>query len=607
MILHNTRQTEYRNPTGAVLAETEVQLSIIVEDAPVECVILRLWLNNAERLVPMISNGAVWSATVKTPPESALLWYYFIIETPMGRTYYGNNSKQTGGAGQLYAHEPPSFQITVYDKRFSVPDWAKAASYYQIMTDRFFNGNLRKRINKKPSTEKDIIIHKSINEPVALAKDSEGVLLKNDFYGGNLKGITKKLQYLKEYGITALYLNPIFEAFSNHKYDTADYNTIDPMFGDEDDLRELCAEAAALGIRIIIDGVFSHTGADSVYFNKYGRYNSIGAYQSPDSPYYSWYTFREYPHDYVCWWGCKTLPNTNELNPSFRAMIMSAVKKWLDCGVSGWRLDVADELPMEFLRELRDTVREEKPDALIIGEVWEDASRKVTYGELRDYFMGDTLDGVMNYPFRNAILLFVKEEAAAADFAETIQNISENYPPEALAASLVSLSTHDTPRILYEVGSINKALMAITLQFALPGSPTIFYGDEVGLNGAGDPFNRAPHPFKVLDKAINAHYKKMAALRSEYTALLKGSCDITFYKDNVVLIQRTLSETGEQILIAVNRAKRQAPRVKLPIPSGAKVELLFSSGNVGVDMGKDIMMKLPPASITIAKVTTNAC
>ncbi len=268
-----------------------------------------------------------------------------------------------------------------------------------------------------------------------------------------MKGVISKLSYLKSLGVTAIYLNPIFEAHSNHRYNTADYLKIDPLLGNEEDFRALCAEAAKLGMGIILDGVFNHTGDDSVYFNRYGRYPGLGAAQSRDSAYFTWYDFQKWPEQYRCWWNFTTLPGVNENNPAFAEFVTGkggVLEHWLAAGASGFRLDVADELPTPFLEKIRRTIKAAKPEALLVGEVWEDASNKTSYGERRHYLEGNELDGVMNYPFRNAIIAFLKGSGAQA-FKEAVMTILEHYPKPCIDVLMNLLGTHDTPRILTEL------------------------------------------------------------------------------------------------------------------------------------------------------------
>ena len=368
-------------------------------------------------------------------------------------------------------------------------------------------------------------------------------------------GIEKKLPYLKELRISCLYLNPVFKAYSNHKYDTGDYKTIDPMFGNEKDFIRLCEAAKKLGIRIILDGVFNHTGSDSLYFNKNGTYDSVGAYQSQQSPYYDWYRFTDFPDKYESWWGIDTLPQIEEKSEAYQDYILrdddSVVKKWIKNGASGWRLDVVDELPDFFVQILRSEVKKQNPEAVIIGEVWEDASNKVAYGGQRQYFMGSELDSVMNYPLRNAMTDFAKGNIDASEFDRRVMSLKENYPRPAFYAALNFLSTHDIPRILTVLGGYefndkdkmsearltvwekeNAAKMLkclIAMQVLFPGVPSIFYGDEAGLEGYADPFCRRCYPWGHEDTDIMEYYKKLIALRNSDEAFRIGEFD-TVYK-----------------------------------------------------------------------------
>lgn len=346
-------------------------------------------------------------------------------------------------------------------------------------------------------------------------------MLNNDFYGGNFKGITSKMDYLASLGVGILYLNPISKSFSSHRYDTGDYKTPDPMLGTEADFAELCAQAHAHGIRVVLDGVYSHTGSNSLYFDKERTFGGNGAYCTKDSPYYSWYTFYHYPDSYNCWWNFDTLPTVNKMDPKFVDYVItgedSVLAHWLKLGADGFRLDVVDELPDEFVLLLKKRLRELKPDALLIGEVWEDASNKIAYSRRRRYFVDGELDSCMNYPFRTAILNFIKGLDDGRGLAETVMTIAENYPPQVLLCNMNLLGTHDTPRILTALvddfeGSREelakrhlshnqyytaqeRLMLASFLQFTLPGAPSIYYGDEAGMEGGKDPFNRRTYPW----------------------------------------------------------------------------------------------------------------
>lgn len=432
--------------------------------------------------------------------------------------------------GEITNH-PVMWQQTIYLKEYSTPDWFRGGVMYQIFPDRFFHAG------KKPEVKEGKILREWGEQPY-YRPDSNGVVRNNDFFGGNFSGVKEKLDYLQQLGVTVLYFNPVFEASSNHRYDTGDYRKIDSMLGTEKDFDELIAAAQEKGIRIILDGVFNHTGVDSRYFNKYGRYEELGAYQSKESPYYDWYTFRHYPDSYDCWWGIETLPAVNESSPSYQKFMFSeegVLKHWLRHDIGGYRLDVADELPGFFLKLLRKSVKEENPDALIIGEVWEDASNKIAYGVRREYFQGAELDSVMNYPLKDAIVDYILTQNAD-HLRNTIAMLIDNYPKISLDILMNILGTHDTTRILTVLGKktcSNKDEMAVTslneeerreaikklkfaavLQFMLPGVPCIYYGDEIGMEGYIDPFCRGCFNWDNIDWELVEFYQKLSEFRT---------------------------------------------------------------------------------------------
>ncbi|KAF5032843.1 Amylopullulanase [anaerobic digester metagenome] len=375
--------------------------------------------------------------------------------------------------------------------------------------------------------------------------------------------------------MSAIYVSPVFEAHSNHKYDTGDYLNIDPMFGNEESLKKLCAESSNFGINVILDGVFSHTGSDSIYFNKMGRYKSIGAYQSKSSPYYDWYMFNSWNEDYVCWWNIKTLPAVNKENKHYIAFITGengVLNNWQDCGVKGWRLDVADELPDSFLKSLRKCVKEKDKNAYIVGEVWEDASDKFSYGHLKQYFLGKQLDSVTNYPLRNAIINFIQTKDCS-ELYETMNMIIEKYPPQSVHCLMNILGTHDTARILTVIGSsyvpesksemaeatltanelaegIRLLKIATLLQMTLPGIPCIYYGDEAGMQGWTDPFNRRCYPWGEENKEILSHYKFMGKLRKSSSVFSQGKYRCLVHDKGMYVFERFNDEM--RLIIAVN-------------------------------------------------------
>ena len=379
-LFHNSQDIQYRSPFGAVKTGTEVTLRLSVEDAKADAVWLRLFRHGQEEKIPMkCQKDGCYAATLSAGEDPCLLWYDFVVELEGRCFYYSNSEDSLGGIGVMT--EVPaanSYQITVYDKSYQTPEWFRGKVMYQIFPDRFCRGKKGVDLSRKQGNYQ---LHEDWYAPPAQNRHPyEDGPAYNDFYGGNISGIIEKLPYLKEMGVGVIYLNPIFEAYSNHRYDTGNYKRIDPVLGEEEDFRELCQKAEELGIRIILDGVFSHTGADSIYFNKYGTYGAgQGAFQSWDSPYRNWYQFTDYPN-YQSWWGCSNLPNVNEMEDSYLNYILrdedAVIKKWIRAGASGWRLDVADELPDEFIKILRKELKQTNPDSVLIGEVWEDASNK---------------------------------------------------------------------------------------------------------------------------------------------------------------------------------------------------------------------------------------
>ena len=512
-----------------------------------------------------------WSADF-TPDEPALYWYHFEYRVPYSSGYI--TKRDYDSCGQL-GWGGTDWQITVYDKDFKVPEWLKGGIIYQIFPDRFAVGS-----NGVINPYDDRVIRKDYSgEPYWRPVD--GKVLNNDYFGGNLQGIEEHLPMLKNLGVTCIYLNPIFEAHANHRYNTADYLKIDGMLGTEEDLKHLCAEAKKYKISIILDGVFSHVGQDSRYFNMYERYDEIGAYNSKDSKYYPWFKFNNWPDDYRAWWGIKLLPEIIEDNEDFLEFITGengVARKWLKAGIKGWRLDVADELPDIFLEKLRAAVKAEDEDALIIGEVWEDATNKISYDQRRKYLLGNQLDSVMNYPFANAIINFIRN-GGKDEFIEKILCIIENYPPDVLNSLMNMLGTHDTPRIItrlageddtgkgrewqsgrtlsseaWEAG-IKKLKLATLIQFTLPGVPSIYYGDEAGTEGYSDPFNRFFYPWGREKFEIFSWYKRIGNLRRVCPALKEGDIKfITTSEDTLCYIR----EKGEdKIIIGVNRSDEQ--------------------------------------------------
>lgn len=490
---------------------------------------------------------------------SAGLYFYTF------KAFDGEKYEYFGKDAALCAYKGgPPFTQLVY-RFLPRADLLGGGLVYQIFPDRFCIGG------KRLKTKKEVMRYRDDwgGVPEFLPKD--GKVLNNDMFGGNLKGIIKKLDYLKELGVTCLYLNPIFEAFSNHKYNTADYLKIDSDFGTESDFKDLVSECNKRGMIVILDGVFSHTGDDSVYFDKYGRYGE-GAYGSKESKYYNWYRFTEYPNKYESWWGIDTLPNVNETEPSYIEFITNeVVKKWTDFGVSGFRLDVADELPDEFLDAFFASLYGK--DCVIIGEVWENAATKISYSQRRRYFTGGQLDGVTDYPLRKAIIDFVR--GGNADLLDSVvSELVNDYPPHALNNLFNILSTHDTVRILNALSdtpiSEDKAkravaklddypeakkrlMIAAALQYTLPGVPCLFYGDEVGVRGYEDPFCRACYPWGNEDRELLDFYKRLGKLRQE-KVFDGGDYKLVTANKGLIVFSRGLQR--ERLTVIVNSGEK---------------------------------------------------
>ena len=508
-----------------------------------------------------------FSGIFSAPAEPELVWYWFRLFREDGSSILLDRSGYHGG------ENVQSWQLTVYEES-STPAWFGCGVVYQIFPDRFCRLELPDPAGMVGSRT----IHENWSNLPDWRPDAQGEVRNCDFFGGSLQGILSKLDDLADFGVTVLYLNPVFESASNHRYNTADYRAIDPMLGTEDDFHHLCQEAKRRGIRVILDGVFNHTGSQSRYFNADGFYSDTGAAQSSDSPYYHWYSFHPWPADYDAWWGIRTLPAVREDAPDYRDFIIrgqdSVVRHWLRAGASGWRLDVADELPDDFIGEIRTAMEETAPDSFLLGEVWEDATTKIAYSMRRRYLLGQELHGVMNYPFRTALIAYLLG-GDADEFRETLESLRENYPPHAFYSLMNFLSTHDTPRILTVLGAdhvpgskeeravfrlsparrqlgLKRLRLAALVLFTFPGAPTVYYGDEAGMEGWEDPFNRAGYPWGQEDSELKSFFSKLAHLRREQPALQTGQLHWRWTAGSLLVFARELD--GQLLTTVVNAA-----------------------------------------------------
>ncbi len=492
-----------------------------------------------------------------------LYWYNIIVDNS---NFISFNAETYDG---VLTDKAISFQYSVYSKGYVTPDWIKGGVIYQIFPDRFCSSG-------KTLANTDRYIHSNKEDSPIFEPNEHGKVLNNDFFGGDFEGIISKLDYLSELGVTVIYLNPIFEANSNHRYDTGDYMQIDPLLGDETDFKNLIIKAEEYGIKIVLDGVFNHTGDDSLYFNKYGNYDSVGAYQSVNSPYKNWFNFKCFPNEYESWWGIDILPSTNKTNNEFLDFITGkdgVLEYYTKMGIGGWRLDVVDELPARFVRAIRSAVKGINSDAIVIGEVWEDASNKISYGDRREYFLGKELDSVMNYPLKDAIISFVNGQGVSY-LNYVVRSQIDRYPKHVLNSLMNILSTHDTARALNvfafngnlnkskkELSTIsisqdllekakNKLKIASLLQFTIYGVPSLYYGDEAGMQGFIDPFNRKFFPWGKEDQDLINWYKTLGQLRKDYSAFIDGEFVQIYSTDKCYVFAR--KSDNSEVLVGVN-------------------------------------------------------
>ena len=535
--------------------------------------------------------------------DGALLRYEFLFLRGMDTLFTDtiNNVdfelSERGGA---------KFRMLLYDGAFETPDWFKGRIMYHIFVDRFFKGE------GAVSEREDAVIEQDWDGGIPQYPEQNGDRYSNNvFFGGNLWGVIEKLDYLSSLNVGVIYLSPIFKAYSNHKYDTGNYLEIDGMFGGDEAFDKLVSEADKRGIKIVLDGVFNHTGDDSLYFDRYGKYGNTGAYTNPESPFRDWYRFKNYPEEYESWWGIDILPKLNHANDTCRDFFIGdqgVVRKYLERGIGGWRLDVADELSNDFLHTLRATAKNANEQALIIGEVWENAADKTSYGVRKRYFDGAQLDSVMNYPLKNAIIDFLRYRDAEI-LGDTLTELYSMYPPCVCHCLMNILGTHDTERILTVLGVVcddtlsgdlvpnaelavrrmNKEQraqaesllkMAAVIQYTVFGVPSLYYGDEVGMEGYHDPFCRMPFPWGRESVDILEFYKRLGKIRASEGAFSDGDFEIIELSGGFIAYTR--GRGSEAVTVAVNRGKYDV----LFLKSGEYTELITGDifdGNVKSD------------------------
>ena len=568
-----------KDPVGPVMEGTSVRFSLRLDKTSIidnpKLVIFRIdnWDERQEvelTLSKTTFNSNYYSCHY-TPVEPDVYYYYFTMNI---NGKYVEVRRDRLGKWMFGGSENECFQLTTYSKNLSVPEFMKGATFYQIFPDRFFNSG-----KAKEGVPNDRKIHDNWYENPDYLPNEHGLILNNDYFGGDLQGITDKLDYISSLGVTIIYLNPIFEAHSNHRYNTADYMKIDPLLGKEEDFVTLCVEARKRGIRIILDGVFNHTGSDSLYFNKERRYATVGAYNSPDSPYYKWYCFFNYPNGYDSWWGFDTLPKLDKQSEEMIDYICKVVKKWIKLGASGFRLDVVDELTNYMLYRISQSIKEEVnfgQNASVIGEVWEDVSTKEAYGERKHYFTHNTLDSAMNYVYKDALFAFFETQNAEV-LLDVVFRTIENYPKDNLDAMMNMISGHDIERALtrlakggangqdrywqaandylnegeYAYGKHLLKQMSV-LQYFLPGNPCLYYGDEAGVYGYKDPHNRKTFPWGKEDTELTEFYKMLGAIRKNHPFLADAKFVPVLFHGGICVFFRESLDQKQRLYVGVN-------------------------------------------------------
>lgn len=593
-----------KSPFGAAACGAEVSFTLRDGDYYACELLVHREFAGVDEVCPLPPAEGGFSGIYTAPQEPDLCWYAFRFTRADGSTVcYG----RSGWCGQ---DALARWQLTVYEDT-PTPAWFGQGVTYQIFPDRF-------RRTSVPDVGGMVgrrWVHDNWSDQPVFLPDEQGQITNCDFFGGSLAGITEKLDYLKSLSVSTIYLNPIFEADSNHRYNTADYHAIDPLLGSEEDFRTLCREAHARDIRIILDGVFNHTGSNSRYFNAEGFYPEPGAAQSTESPYFSWYSFHPWPTDYDAWWGVHTLPAVNEEQPDYRRFIISdknsVVRHWLRDGADGWRLDVADELPDDFIAAIRDAIQAEKPNGYLLGEVWEDGSNKIAYSRRRRYLLGQETHGLMNYPFRTALLAWLGGGDAAA-FRDEMETIRENYPPAAFYGAMNFLGTHDTPRILTLLGveqtpedkgqraayrlspaelarGQKKLRLAAMLLYSFPGSPTLYYGDEAGMQGFEDPLNRGTYPWGGEDGSLLAFFRRLGQLRAERISMQCGIIRYLHAQGGGLVVERL--HGTERTVTALNAGDTP---LELTLPWDGRLCIDAVTGQQFLSQNGTVHLTLPP-------------
>jgi glycosidase len=693
-VKHDSRDLLYRTPGGAVPAGTPVTLRLRTFHDDVTSVKLRVYdLNNSGQTFYNMQIAAAdvscyeaglenrtcdfWEVTLPNA-EPNNLWYRFVVSDGSDTDYYADNTPALdGGVGAVTDDVVDnSFALTIYDPAFSAPSWASSAFIYQIFADRFKNGYPRNDPQTgDPRYDDPVLMLPWGTLPEGYCRNYADAATNcpwrfddtppdwsptkeaprgRDYFGGDLKGVEMKLPYLRDLGVTAIYFNPIFDAQSNHRYDTEDYYQIDPYLGNLQDFEKLVRKAEQFGIRIIVDGVFNHMSSDSPIFDRYRRYATSGACEDAESLYRGWFTFRPPgPSEpspcepstpggndtyYNGWFGFDSIPVLQKSNPDVQAYFLfnpnSVSRFWTAKGIAGWRQDVMGDssFPNGYWEAFRQIVKESNPNILIIGELWQKDST------LLRFLRGDRADTTMNYRLRDAVLGLLSpgnfdskgfadsgRPITPSEFAARISSIREDYPDAAYYSLMNLLDSHDTERILWaltpgsdttadkELNTANVAegkqrqKIAALIQFTMPGAPTVYYGDEVGVTGDDDPDDRRTFPWIETggkqDKNTLDYYKRLATFRRMMPALGKGDIKILLADDAADTVAYGRKTLGQAAVVVINRSAE--PRLlEIPVsgylPDGVKLFATYGVGSTSTKAatvsGGHLQVKLGPMS-----------
>lgn len=692
---HDSRSDVYRTPGGAVPAGTSIALRFRTFHNDVTGVKVRFYGvdQGGQQIVPMSVVASdvgcyqaglegetcdFWGITTSSAaPDN--WWYRFIVTDGTDTDYYADNTTALDGGLGAPSDDPidTSWALMHFVPGFTAPSWAKDAVIYQIFPDRFRNGRkdndphtgdiryddpvLKLDWGVKPEGFCRNYADGNTNCPWRFDTTPPGDSPTKeqprgrDYYGGDLKGVDQQLDYLATLGVNTIYFNPIFDAGSNHSYDTQDYKKVDPYFGTQKDFDNLVKHAKTLGIRIILDGVFNHMSSDSPLFDRYHHYATVGACESMASPHRSWFVFHDVPAGtgtcagsagpasatYDGWFGFDSIPVLVKTQADVQAYFLTApdsiAKRWIAAGASGWRLDVSGDasFPNGYWESFRSVVKAANPQALTISETWQKDST------LLRMIRGDRLDTTMNYRLRDAVLgLLVPGPFDSkgfgdsgriiqpSEFASRLASIREDYPDAAYYSLMNLLDSHDTERLLWtltpgaettadkEANAANVAAgklrvrLASLIQFTVPGAPTVYYGDEVGMTGDDDPDDRRTYPWADLggtpDTAMLAHYTALADLRDELAALTDGDFRILLANDADETVAYGRKAGSAAAVVALNRSG-SSRTLSIPVagylPDGTSLAQRFGVGGAAPDpvsvTGGAIELTLPAMSAVV--------